>query len=236
MASYFNVQPLIATHITGLGFLGNFPIPSLVPTNWSDASRWTVVSAEGTMGRDRKERRSVMKHLTCVVSLFLLFGMAAGAWAGEHEEIASNRQQSLQALQAGNIEALSAMYAEDAHYTPATSPFRREGREEIRAFWAGFLQASSARRLTLRQVSVRVYGTTAVETGYFDFTGMDRAGTVTNISGRYSTTWVKLGGKWMVVDQHVSQLPFASVSQTRSEPPPTPPLPGHFVLPYGIGP
>ena len=101
----------------------------------------------------------------------------------------------------------SVLYAEDAQCTPASSPFRRDGQLEIKTLWASVAKSFPTRQLTLRQISVRVYGPTAVETGYFDFTGVDGTGVGHNISGRYSTTSTKLGDKWLIVDHHVSQLP-----------------------------
>ena len=140
-------------------------------------------------------------------SLIVVLATAGGAAGGAQEELAQNRVELLQALQAGDVERLGALYAEDAHYTPATSPFRRDGREEVKALWVAVFHRYPTRRFVIRQISVRIYDTTAVETGYFDFGASDRVGTVVNLSGRYSATWVKLGGKWLIVDHHVSQLP-----------------------------
>ena len=140
-------------------------------------------------------------------SLIVVLATAVGASGAAQEELAKNRVELLQALQAGDMDRLGALYAEDAHYTPATSPFRRDGRDEIKALWAGVFQRYPTRRFVIRQISVRIYGTTAVETGYFDFGASDRVGTVVNLSGRYSATWIKFGDKWMIVDHHVSQLP-----------------------------
>jgi len=38
---------------------------------------------------------------------------------------------------------------------------------------------------------------------------MDPKGQARNHAGRYSITYVKLGGKWLIVEQHASVLPVS---------------------------
>ena len=53
----------------------------------------------------------------------------------------------------------------------------------------------------------RVYGDTAVSNTYFTLTVVDRAGKATTSHGRLDVTYVKQGGRWLVVNQHGSLLP-----------------------------
>jgi Calcium/calmodulin dependent protein kinase II association domain len=58
-----------------------------------------------------------------------------------------------------------------------------------------------------RQPSVRLYGEhTAIETGYYELILVDAKGQATTRYGKYSTTLVKSGERWLVVMSHRSPL------------------------------
>lgn len=101
-----------------------------------------------------------------------------------------------------------ATWADNAVWTPGISPFRVEGKEAIRAGFAGFFQSFPTRRAEARQRSIRVYGgTTAVANAYLTLALVDREGKARTTHGRVSLTFVKFGDRWLVVDSHVSALP-----------------------------
>jgi hypothetical protein len=55
---------------------------------------------------------------------------------------------------------------------------------------------------------IRVYGNTAVNTGYYTFSYV-RDGQPATLPARYSFTFVKEVDKWMIVDHHSSAMPSA---------------------------
>jgi len=55
---------------------------------------------------------------------------------------------------------------------------------------------------------IRVYGDTAVNTGYYTFSYV-KDGETKTLPARYSFTFVKEGGNWMIVDHHSSAMPAA---------------------------
>ena len=70
-----------------------------------------------------------------------------------------------------------------------------------------------ARAITLRKRPVkfgdqliRVYGNTAVNTGYYTFSYV-KDGETESIPARYSFTYVKDGDEWKIVDHHSSAVP-----------------------------
>ena len=146
---------------------------------------------------------------TFLVSLLVVLAIASVAWAaGEEEEVARVIVQRVQAFNEGNIEAFTATFADNAAVTPPGSPFRIEGKDALRAYYAGLFQAFPTRRFVARQGSIRVYGgTTAVTNAYYTLTLVDRAGKVTTIHGRINVTYVKVGDRWLTVDQHASAVP-----------------------------
>jgi hypothetical protein len=68
-----------------------------------------------------------------------------------------------------------------------------------------------ASRLEIRR---RIYGNTAINTGYYTFSYV-KDGESKSIPARYSLTFVNDGDKWMIVDHHSSTMPPAPA------PPPT---------------
>ena len=84
-----------------------------------------------------------------------------------------------------------------------------DGKDAVRAYFAGLFQLPT-HTLVFRQPSTRVYGdTTAVDNGYFHVTLVDAKGQTTTNFGRYSTMYVKQGGKWVIVNLHGSRLPVS---------------------------
>ena len=56
---------------------------------------------------------------------------------------------------------------------------------------------------------IRVYGTTAVNTGYYTFS-YAKDGETKSLPARYSFTYVKNGERWLIVDHHSSAMPSTS--------------------------
>ncbi len=151
----------------------------------------------------------LMKLFIYPLVVFLLVGIAPAAWAGAAEEIAEIARQRTQAFIQADLEAWMAAYADNAVITPSLAPFRMEGKEAIQAFYAGLFQAYPTRRIVTRQPSTRVYNgdTTAVTNAYAHLTLVDRNGQANALYLRFSTTWIKQGGRWLIVDVHASRLP-----------------------------
>jgi hypothetical protein len=53
---------------------------------------------------------------------------------------------------------------------------------------------------------IRVYGRTAVNTGYYIFTYV-KGGETKTLPARYSFTYVRSGKHWLIVDHHSSAMP-----------------------------
>jgi uncharacterized protein (TIGR02246 family) len=149
-----------------------------------------------------------MRRMTFFLLLPLVLGIVPAGLAAAEDEVARVTSQRIQAFNEGNLEAFMATWADNATWFSVASPFRVEGKEDIQAGFAGLFQNFPTRRYLPRQQSVRVYGdTTAVVTAHFTLILVDRAGKATTTHGRISTTYAKLGGKWMVADQHASAVP-----------------------------
>jgi uncharacterized protein (TIGR02246 family) len=124
------------------------------------------------------------------------------------KEIVQLTEEWIQAYNGGKSEGIGAQYAQDGHLISPWTPFRVEGRKAVAEAFAGGFQAFPKRTLVFRQPAIRVYNeTTAVANGYFHATVTNHEGQSSTRSGRFSITYVKLEGKWQVVEYHGSLLP-----------------------------
>jgi uncharacterized protein (TIGR02246 family) len=151
-----------------------------------------------------------MKHLNCLLAMALLVSWQPQAWAGAEDEIAQLMEQLDKTFNEGNLDAYMAPYGEHAVFAPPNVPFRVEGKAAIRAYYAGTLQAFPTHLVTPRQPSIQIYdGKTAVVSRHNHAVFVDKGGHVTNFYLRQSYTWVKLGDRWSLIEQHYSALPAA---------------------------
>ena len=74
----------------------------------------------------------------------------------------------------------------------------------IRGYFEGVFKAVPG--ISLGDQLVRVYGNTAINTGYYTVT-FPKDGSVTTLPARYSFTYVKDGDSWLIADHHSSVVP-----------------------------
>ena len=147
-------------------------------------------------------------------SILLLFaliivGLSAQAWAGPAEEVAQIAGPRGQAFEQGNAEAYSAAFADNAVLTSSLSAYRIEGKDAIQAYFVQLFQLYPGRRLFSRQPVIRAYGDNLViQNAYNVLYVTDQGGKVTQLTLRSSVVWTKVGGRWQIVDQHVSRIPM----------------------------
>jgi uncharacterized protein (TIGR02246 family) len=149
-----------------------------------------------------------MRHAKYVLAFCLLPGGLGTAQAGPVEEIDQLMQQLDRTFNEGNLDAYMAPYAENAVFAPPNVPFRIEGKNDLRAYYAGTMQNFPTHRVVPRQTSINIYdGRTAVVSRYNHAVFVDRNSQVTNFYLRQTYTWVKQGDRWSLVEQHYSALP-----------------------------
>jgi ketosteroid isomerase-like protein len=151
-----------------------------------------------------------MKRFIAAFFFFILAGTGVWAWAGPTEEVAQLSGPRLKALLEGNAEAYTADYADNAVFQSSFSPFRIEGREAIRAFFTSLFRMYPKRHVFIRQPISRAYNEDlVVQENYAVLNWYNEEGKVETYDTRGSTAWAKIGGKWQIVDQHISRLPHA---------------------------
>jgi uncharacterized protein (TIGR02246 family) len=153
-----------------------------------------------------KEKRLFIGIIVIGCWLFVLTPIVS---AGPIEEATQLLEQWLKAFHEGNAEALSATYARDAVYTSWAGPFPAQGREAIRAMYAGFFRAFPTRSIVLRDESRRVYGDTVVYNANWTLIYVDAKGTIKTVYGRSSAVNATVEGRRLIVEQHTSLFPTA---------------------------
>lgn len=106
------------------------------------------------------------------------------------------------AIQTGDPDKVTAMYAEDAVLLPTVSNQVRHNHAEIRDYFVSFLakspsgeiNESNPRQLTDDLVS---------NTGVYTFTFGDGA----QVMARYSYLYKCIGGEWKILEHHSSMMP-----------------------------
>ena len=151
-----------------------------------------------------------MKRAIAMLCALTLAILAAEIWAGPVEEVTQIAGPRLKAFHEGDLDAFTAAYADNAVVNGSTSAFRIEGKEAIRAYYTEFFQTYPRRRFFSRHSALRAYNDDLViSNSYASLNLTDQQGHLTPYQVRSSLVWAKLGGRWQIVDQHVSRLPLA---------------------------
>jgi len=152
-----------------------------------------------------------MKMLTGSLTLVLLLGTVPVVWAQADpaKEVADIGLKRAQAGSRGDVDGVLADVADNAVFTSSRAGFRVEGKEAYRTFLTNLYQNYPTRQSLGRQVTRRVYqdGNVVIVNAYNDQTFFDKNGKMSTLSNRTSQTWVKTGGRWLLVDQHISGMP-----------------------------
>jgi uncharacterized protein (TIGR02246 family) len=149
-----------------------------------------------------------MRKSMAMLFALALVALAADLWAGPVEEVAQIAAPRGKVFEEGTAEAYSAPFADNAVLTSSLSGPRIEGKEAIRAYFSQLFQLYPGRRLFTRQSAARAYNDDLViQNGYFVTYWTDQKGDVTQLELRGSVVWAKVGGRWQIVEQHVSRFP-----------------------------
>ena len=136
----------------------------------------------------------------------ILFLTAAGASAGSKEDVAAATMKWGDTLGQNDPDKVVALYAPDAVLWGTLSPTVRADHAALRDYFITAFKVLPNLKVAFGEQLIRVYGTTAVNTGYYTFSYL-KDGESKTLPARYSFTLVKDGEKWMIVDHHSSAMP-----------------------------
>lgn len=146
--------------------------------------------------------------------MMLAIALSSPARADSKDEIATLTQEWIEAFAEHNVNRIIALYSKDALLWGTNGLTLRTTPEEVRGF---FESAFGIPNIEVRfdNQTVRVFGDVAIAAGNYTFTGgggdsrQDRP-------ARYSFTFAKQDGRWLIVDHNSSLMPtLCGVAPTR---------------------
>ena len=136
----------------------------------------------------------------------ILVSLASAAWAGPREDVAAAASTWTRALGENDPDKVLPLYADDAALWGTISPIVRADRAALRDYFVTAFKVLPGLKVAFGEQLIRVYGATAVNTGYYTFSYV-KDGESKSLPARYSFTYVKSGEQWLIVDHHSSAMP-----------------------------
>jgi uncharacterized protein (TIGR02246 family) len=122
------------------------------------------------------------------------------------DEIAAATTRWADTLARNDPDTIVLLYAVDAVLWGTLAPTLAADRAAVRDYFVTAFRLLPKLKVTLGEQLIHVYGSTAVNTGYYTFT-YTKDGETRTLPARYSFTFVKEGEKWMIVAHHSSAMP-----------------------------
>jgi len=143
----------------------------------------------------------------CLASLIVCQLLMGGiALAGPQEDVAGASMKWAAALAENDPDKMLPLYAQDAVLWGTLSPTVRSSPAALREYFVNAFKALPGLKVAFGEQLIRIYGSTAVNTGYYSFSFV-RDGEARTLPARYSFTYVNKGNNWMIVDHHSSAMP-----------------------------
>jgi uncharacterized protein (TIGR02246 family) len=136
----------------------------------------------------------------------VLLVVASLSVAGPREDVGAATMKWAQTLGENDPDKVVALYATDGVLWGTLSPTVRADRAALRDYFVTAFRVLPSLKVAFGQQLIRVYGQTAVNTGYYTFS-YSKDGETKTLPARYSFTFVKDGESWMIVDHHSSAMP-----------------------------
>jgi hypothetical protein len=128
------------------------------------------------------------------------------ATACSKEAVAGAVDRWTTVLAENNPDTIVALYSKDAVLWGTLSSTVRSDPAGLKSYFVGAFQALPKLTVKFGEQFIRVYGDTAVNTGYYTLF-YTKDGETKSIPARYSFTFVKEGNDCKIVDHHSSAMP-----------------------------
>jgi uncharacterized protein (TIGR02246 family) len=147
------------------------------------------------------------KLASAAVALSVVFlSFASSAFVEPKEEVAAATLAWGQALGEDDPEKMLPFYTDDAVLWGTLSPTVRSDQAALREYFVTAFMVLPGLKVSFGDQLIRVYGNTAVNTGYYTFS-YAKDGETKSLPARYSFTYVTNGERWLIVDHHSSAMP-----------------------------
>jgi uncharacterized protein (TIGR02246 family) len=128
------------------------------------------------------------------------------ASAGPKEDVTAATFAWGHALAEDDPDKVLPLYSDDAVLWGTLSPTVRADRAALRDYFVTAFKVLPGLKVAFGDQLVRVYGDTAINTGYYTFS-YAKDGETKTLPARYSFTYVKNSDRWLIVDHHSSAMP-----------------------------
>src|SRR6202165_5011962 len=149
-----------------------------------------------------------MRNRLLFVLSTTIFLVATGASAGPKEDVAAATMKWGETVGQNDPDKVVALYAPDAVLWGTLSPTVRADRAALRDYFVTAFKVLPNLKVAFGDQLIRVYGGTAVNTGYYTFSYV-KDGETKSLPARYSFTYVKSGENSLIGAHHSSAIPSA---------------------------
>ena len=150
----------------------------------------------------------MMKAFVLAFALLFCFA-AAPLQAGDQEDVLAAMNAWKENLAKGTAEdpsPVTSLYAEDGVLWGTISDKLRTDPEAITDYFINAYEKLPNLTVEFKDPHVRVYGDTAVNSGYYTFT-YEKDGEKKVLPARYTFVLIKRDGNWLLIDHHSSGMP-----------------------------
>jgi len=152
-------------------------------------------------------REDMMKTHLAISAVLLIAGVSGEtAKACSKEAVAGAVDRWTTVLAENNPDTIAALYSKDAVLWGTLSPTVRSDPGAVKAYFVSAFQALPKLTVKFGEQFIRVYGDTAIDTGYYTFS-YTKDGEAKSLPARYSFTLVQEGNDCKIADHHSSAMP-----------------------------
>lgn len=150
---------------------------------------------------------------TLVLAAFMLSMLSACATGGQgsaaaRDSVAAAAVKWTTVFVDDNPDPILALYDDEGILWGTLSPTIAIGKGPIRGYFERAFKALPGHKVTFGEQKIRVYGDTAINSGYYTFSFL-RDGQTQTLPARYTFVYRKRGANWLIVDHHSSAMPPA---------------------------
>jgi len=151
-------------------------------------------------------RGSAVKRHISLALLLVLVGIAPMAWAGDKEDVAAATAKWAEVFVLDDPDPILDLYDKEGVLWGTISATRRDDPAALRDYFVKAFKALPGHKVAFGDQLIRVYGNTAINTGYYTFSFV-KDGEAKSLPARYSFVYHKRNGAWKIVDHHSSKMP-----------------------------
>ncbi|ADH87180.1 SgcJ/EcaC family oxidoreductase [Desulfurivibrio alkaliphilus] len=110
-----------------------------------------------------------------------------------------------EAIQSGDPDRVTALYAFNGILLPTVSNQVRHNHAEIRDYFVHFLAKKP--KGTINESNIRVYNDIAINSGVYTFDFSPPDGEPFSVTGRFTYVYQWFGDHWLIIEHHSSMMP-----------------------------